>query len=363
MTAVIDLRRWLSEHPGFAEDDVLSRAATPPAIETGAIRVLDAGFPDPPRWRVQSLHPDGDFGIIAGEDGTSKTTFALHQAAAVAGGYNVLNVFRTIQGPVLFVSEEDDLGTILIRLNALILGHEWDRDRVLANFYVMALEGVNVGDREWQSRLHDEVIRIGAAMLILDPLAELIDGDENDNSAVRPVLKWIRSLPCATVVVHHFGKANEGRSDGDRIRGASAWRRGARTILALESLGDSDRIRVKHLKLTKARKQPTFVFKRSIESDPENEANWVRATLEYESERRARSEGARAWVLSRLDASESGLLSTELRQQAIGSGYTAEDVGAAVRDLAESGEGDRIEHHRLPDDRHNARRWRRRLPF
>ena len=361
MSATIDIGRWLAEHPTLNPDDgfIGEPERTPLRREAFAVRALDAPSAQPPQWRVRSLLPDRDFALIVGEDGVCKSTVALHIAAAVAGGYRVFDSFYSEAGPVLIISEEDDSGTIMIRLEAIVAGHGWNRERVLGNTHFMALEGANLGERDWQVRLRAEVDRTHAALLVLDPLAELIDGDENDNSAVRPILKWIRSLPCATVLVHHFGKNVEGRSDGDRIRGASAWRRGARVILALEGVHE-DRVRVKQLKLTKARRQPPFVLKRHIVADVENEAHWQRATLIFETDRRGRSEGAREWVLARLDESDEGLLSTALREAAIGSGFSGEDVARAIRSLESEGA---IEANRLPDDSRNAKRWRRRVPF
>jgi hypothetical protein len=362
MCHVIDITRWLAEHPAFdpeANARAHPRHQDQEPLRTGAIRALDAPLPAPPSWRVQALLPDGDFVIVVGEDGVSKSTVVLHIAAAVAGAYPVFDSFTTTVGPVLIVSEEDDTGTILMRLEAIVAGHGWNRERVFTNVHFMALEGVNISERDWQVRLHKEVERIGAVLLILDPLAELIGGDENDNSAVRPILKWIRSLGCSVILVHHFGKATEGRSSGDRIRGASAWRRGARVILTMEAL-PGDRIRVQQLKLTKARRHPPFMLHRTIVSDVENDANWQQARLVFETDSTGRLLGAQEWVIARLDESDDGILSTDLRDMAHGSGFSGQDISNAIRNLQETG---KIEAHRRENDHANARRWRRRVPF
>lgn len=358
---IIDITQWIDNHREFDPDTILNVNHGDDRLTQAshAVRAIDAPPSAAPAWRVRALLPDGDFLIVAGEDGVSKSTAALHVAAAIAGGYPAFDHFDTLPGPVLIVSEEDDQGTLLIRLEALIAGHRWDRERVLSNVHVMALEGICIGDRQWQERLAHEVLRTHASLLVLDPLAELIDGDENDNSAARPILKWIRSLPCATMIVHHFGKAVEGRSAGDRIRGASAWRRGARAILAMEALPESDRIRVKPIKLTKARKHPPFVISRAIEADPENDAAWRRAKLTFETDRHGRLEGAQAFVLARIDECEDGMLSTDLRTSARGSGFSGENIASAIKKLHEA---EIIQPGRLHDDHANAKRWQRRNP-
>ncbi len=74
-------------------------------------------------------------------------------------------------------------------------------------------------------------------ILFLDPMVELHDRDENDNSAVRGVLARFRSMAVAhnmaVVLLHHSRKGVAEAGDPDSMRGASAIAGAARVVLTL----------------------------------------------------------------------------------------------------------------------------------
>lgn len=295
---------------------------------------LDAPPPEPIGWGARDFLLARELGLFVGEDGSFKSTCALHVAGAQAGGYAVFGRFRTEARPALYVSEEDPPGVLAQRLEALVKGHGWDRARVLANVHFLAMTGVSLANVAWQAQLRAEVDRLNAGLVILDPWAELIEGSENENSDMRPFIKFTRSLAQPTgatpLVVHHLGKAAEGKRPADRIRGATALRHASRSTYHFEDRGDC--IGVECLKLSRARKLPPFTLTRRIETDPENRAMWKSARLIAVSPH----ERATRFVLDMLRL-EPGANTTEVKKAAADKGVRGEDVSNAIVTLERGG--------------------------
>jgi hypothetical protein len=301
----------------------------------GAVCALHAPPPEPISWTVEDLWTAGDIGLLVGDGGSFKSTAAVAMAAAIAGGYPVWGRFPAERRPVLIVSAEDPMGVVMMRLESFVAGHGWDRDRVLGNVHLFATPELTLSDVRWQAHLAAEAKRLDVGLVILDPLADLLAGDENSNTDVRPVIKWARALGASTkagiAIVHHAGKAGTDKRPLDRIRGASALASAARTILFFE-YSDTG-VTVEHLKMSRAPKLSTFVLTRQIDSDPSNRAQWHSATLTYESARTAALNRAEAFIWAQVTASPAKLTTTDLKKAAIGSGISGEDIGKAITAL------------------------------
>ena len=77
-------------------------------------------------------------------------------------------------------------------------------------------------------------------VLICDPLAELHNADENDNTAMRAIIAAFRGiaqrLGIAVLIVHHDRKGANIPGDMDRLRGASAITGAVRVLLTLTGM-------------------------------------------------------------------------------------------------------------------------------
>jgi AAA domain len=312
-----------------------------------AIRAIDAPPQPPIEWLVEDLWTKGDIGLIVGDGGAFKSSAALHMAAAIAGGYSVFGRFRSQQRPVLIVSAEDSAGVILMRLEAFIVGQGWDRTRVLSNIHFFASDEVSLTNVRWQAHLLAEAKRLDAGFVILDPMAELIDGDENSNTDVRPVIKFVRSLTSATgasvAVVHHAGKAGPEKRTLDRIRGASALASAARVILFFEFKPEG--VRVENLKMSRAERLEPFVLQRTIEHQQGNRAMWTAASLGYANAKRIERDRSETFVLSQLRLLHPERITTSrFRQIArVAPGIRNEDLGSALTRLTTAGLIEKLE--------------------
>jgi hypothetical protein len=80
-------------------------------------------------------------------------------------------------------------------------------------------------------------------VLILDPLVELHDAEENDNTAIRAVMAKFRALAVehnmAVVLIHHARKgAGSSAGDPDSLRGASSIVGAARVVLTVLTMDE-----------------------------------------------------------------------------------------------------------------------------
>lgn len=77
-----------------------------------------------------------------------------------------------------------------------------------------------------------------------DPFVELHDADENDNTAVRAVMAFLRRMAarhnCAVLVLHHSRKGVGDPGDPDSLRGASAIVGAARVVLTLNVMSKEE---------------------------------------------------------------------------------------------------------------------------
>ena len=276
-------------------------------------------------WLGYGEVPAAEITLFVGDAGSGKTGHALKLAAKKAAEGLV----------VLLVSEEDPGSVLQNRLEAIAVGHRWNTATVPRNVHVLALAGVQLTEVRWQLHLGDEVERIGAELVVFDPLFELAGTDEDSNSAQRPVLRFcrllIRRTGATVIMVHHFGKAAEGKRKIDRVRGASAWFGAARAVYAIEARDDG--VQVECLKLSRAARPPTYVLERTVVTDDANLGVWRSATFHRRTIRAADLDLAEQWILEQLTAARGPLTTTELRKLALGTGRSREDLGAGLKRL------------------------------
>jgi hypothetical protein len=248
------------------------------------VPLLDAPEPTPIVWAADRFLLC-DINLFVGEGGSRKSTVMLANLCALAGGYRALGHF-TVGEPCacLLVSGEDDLNVIQNRIGALIRGAGWDRERVLGNLHVHALDGVLLDDPLWQAKLVEEVGELGIKALGFDPLSDLMRGSTELNADAAPVIRFWRrlvALGCTVVVNHHVAKPpgdpTAPRERIHRIRGASSWANAARMAWWVE--GHETDTALACLKASRTRRPEPLRLVHTLRTDPDNEAMWTEATM------------------------------------------------------------------------------------
>lgn len=332
-----ELHRLMDAAPSFPDaEPVLDDDGAP--LPT-AICALNAPPAEPVRWLIEDLWTEADIGLFVGDGGVLKSSVALHIGLAVAYGAKAFGKFQAEQRAVLIVSAEDSAGVLHSRMDAICRGHGWPREQVLANVYYHAMDGASLSSAAWVKQLRREVERHNIGLVILDPLAELLDGDENSASDSRLVIQAARSLTipsrAAVIIVHHVGKAGKPGEKRriDRVRGSSAFYNAARCAYFLDKpSATEDDIAVECLKLSRAEKPEPFVVRPIIDVEPENRAMWTLARFEYRTANLAALDRAAAFVIEQL--SDGTRLSTSgLKDAAKGTGISAVDLSKALKSL------------------------------
>lgn len=185
--------------------------------------------------------PLGTMTLMSGRGGVGKSTFALWmiaqaQAAQLPGDLGDEPV------KVLYVSVEDDWATqVKPRLEAV--GANLDN---VYNLQIGTTEGEN-GERN--PNLPEEVPQIAAAVresgahiVIFDPIASVVEGDDHKREFVRavtdPLNRMAAETGCAVVGIMHFRKG--GGNASDAMSGSHAWRDAARSVLLFARDDDRD---------------------------------------------------------------------------------------------------------------------------
>ncbi len=323
------LRSRRLEEDGSQEDDLPL-----------AVRASDVGEAEAFRWNIRDVLPQAELVLSVGDGGVGKTTFGLSIAGGKACGRRPWGGLEHPPeiGAVLFVSEEDAAPLLRNRLEALANGHGWNRALVLDNVHFIAHGGARLSEPKWQGHLLAEAKRIGASLIVIDPLFEVSGADEDSNSAQRPVIQYCRHLMVQTdatlLMLHHFGKAGEGKRKIDRVRGASAWFSAARAVYALELREGG--VQVECLKMNRTARPAPFVLEQTITTDPDNGGIWVTATFRERSVHSADLDQARAWVLKQIREAPERLTTTEVKRAAVGKGIAAPEISSALKGLEEA---------------------------
>lgn len=115
-----------------------------------------------------------------------------------------------------------------------------------SELFVLSNVPVILEDRDSREALERELERIRPELLILDPLAAITTGDENDATAmgivVRTLRGWRDAYGCAVLTVHHANKSKQegnGRA-GLKMRGSTALYASSEATISIERPNDDE---------------------------------------------------------------------------------------------------------------------------
>ncbi|MDP5309141.1 AAA family ATPase [Paracoccus spongiarum] len=206
-----------------------------------------AGKPVPSReWLVRDLVPSGTVTLLGGDGGTGKSLLALQLACAVASGGKWMG--RAVSsGGALFISAEDDTAELHRRLNDVVQADGLrfdDLDRLTMRSLagedaLLAMQDGKTGTL-YPSPLFAEIDKRTdedrPAIVVLDTLADLFPGNENDRAQARQFVGILRGLAirhdCAVLLLAH--PSLSGLNSGSGTSGSTAWNNSVRSRLYLE---------------------------------------------------------------------------------------------------------------------------------
>ncbi|MFN4128948.1 MAG: AAA family ATPase [Paracoccaceae bacterium] len=207
------------------------------------------GKPVPPReWLVEGLVPSRTVTLLGGDGGTGKSLLALQLAlASVTGGPWITNPVNG--GPVVYFSAEDDEDELHRRLDDILqaTGCTYDDvpDLILASYAgkdallaTQATPTAPLQPTQLYKRLDARMAAVKPALLVLDTLADLFPGNENDRAQARQFIGLLRALSikhgCAVVLLAH--PSLSGLNSGSGTSGSTGWNNSVRSRLYFERI-------------------------------------------------------------------------------------------------------------------------------
>lgn len=303
------------------------------------LRVTFDGDPIPrrPRELVKRLVPysAGSIAFIGGQSGAGKTFIAVRLAICIASATPFFDLaVRDACGVIYLAAEGAE--TVYERLTAAKLSLGIDAPLPVAIVDLRA----NLADegarktvcgqlRELAARMvaDQSCERVGA--LIIDTVASAFAmQDENSNAEVARVAGYLRDVGratgCVTLPVHHYGK-----TDTAGLRGGSAWRAAADTVISItadrdELTGD---VTARAVALAKSRVGEegrisgfTLEFQ-ELGTDCYGETYGSCSVVACELPQKKKPDKAKSWAdMTFTDAFADALLTTGVRRHVAGNG-------------------------------------------
>lgn len=207
-----------------------------------------AGEPIPPReWVVRDWIPKGEVTLLFGDGGTGKSLLAMQLATAAATGKEWL-AQKTTKSRVMMFLCEDDAAELQRRQSDIVKG--------------LGVELSDLADLRIVSRKHDDNLlavwdrqsntmkrtkvwndlcadakQFGADLLIIDTIADVFGGAENERPQVNAFVKSClgrlgQEIGGTVIALGHPSRA--GRQSGEGSSGSTAWNNAVRSRLYLE---------------------------------------------------------------------------------------------------------------------------------
>jgi RecA-family ATPase len=204
------------------------------------------------KWLVPDLIPSDTVTLLGGDGGTGKSLLALQLAVSVATDRAWLG--RCVgSGAALFISAEDDQDELHRRIADIchaeaVSVHDLHRltirslageDALLANLNPStgALATTSL-----YKEVEDQAQASQPRLIVLDTLADLFPGNENDRAQARQFIGLLRGLAirhqCAVVLLQH--PSLSGMSSGSGTSGSTGWNNSVRSRLYLERVKERD---------------------------------------------------------------------------------------------------------------------------
>jgi hypothetical protein len=211
--------------PGARSGNVAD--ASPKALAT--VHPFDL-VPVPITWLIAGVLARGKRMVIGGEPKAGKSLLALVLAICAACRRSYLDKWTVpAQARTLIVSTEGGAPFASTRIQQLCHGMGLDAEEVRAvndSISIVSRGRVELTSTDGLVLLRNTVAALQPDVLVLDPLADVFVGDENDSQAMKPPLQALSDLlddwpQMSVVVVHHVGKASKERSMGYSLRGSS----------------------------------------------------------------------------------------------------------------------------------------------
>jgi RecA-family ATPase len=263
---VVDRFARIADLAGYVQEfgyDAVQRALEPFGDVSGLIPGVKplsftkasvlAGIPIPVReWHVGELVPANNVTLLNGDGGTGKSLVALQLSVATATARKWIG--RPVRsGLSLFLTAEDDLPEVHRRLADIVADEGIDLAE-LHDLMIVSLAGEDallaVPDGRTNiirptalfDALESLIERTSPVLVVLDTLADLFGGEENQRAQARQFIGGLRGLAIkyrlTMLLLAHPSLA--GMASGSGSSGSTGWNNSVRSRLYLERVKGAD---------------------------------------------------------------------------------------------------------------------------
>jgi len=220
-------------------------AATGGAMPEDVSTLLATEFPPTPAIVGDGVLPRAGVAVLAGPPKRGKSLAATTLGIARHMQQSWLG-FTTTPGVTLYVQAELPRPLLKERLAAQVAALAAPLPTGV--FFTETTRTLRVDTPEGLAWLRGRIERVRPDLVILDPLAKLMEGDENSTRDMGRLVAALDSLveayDIAILLIHHTGKPRETeRSGGERLRGSSALFAAVDSVLLLDRV-DAERVRL-----------------------------------------------------------------------------------------------------------------------
>lgn len=257
---------------GWLKDELAMLATTPKAMgESPSNSVSDLlpivvaaklhGKPVPARlWHVADIIPARNVTMISGDGGTGKSLIALQLAVSTPLGLPWMGC-EVAAGKALFLTAEDEIDEVHRRLASICRHNNIGLDRC-TGLDITSLAGLDALMAAMIGRtgtlvptgLYEAVARYIAdqrpALVVLDTLADLFGGEENNRAHARQFVGLLRrlALEFSTTILLLNHPSLSGMDKGSGTSGSTAWNNSVRSRLYLTRNPENPDMRLLELK-------------------------------------------------------------------------------------------------------------------
>jgi RecA-family ATPase len=203
----------------------------------------------PLEWIVPGIIPAGTVTMLSGDGGVGKSLIACQLATCAATGKFWLGKEVRRTGTVLYVSAEDDRDELHRRMDKMLGHYDLSYDQIAdLHFVELVGEGALLAAPDRSdgiirrtirfAQIETEVARLKPVLVVLDTLANLFAGNENDRTQVGQFISLLRAVTVdyKTTVVLLAHPSQSGLNSGSGTSGSTGWRNSVRSFIYLERM-------------------------------------------------------------------------------------------------------------------------------
>lgn len=247
----VHLRAANANTPPSSVSNVFRRRPLPSAQDVDAVNHF--GKTKPRRWIYCSMLERGKLSLLAGPGMTGKSSYTVGLAlACITARSDIMGAWVHSSLNVMIINLDDDQAEMLRRVEAAMIHHGINPATVRGRLSVIGSDMFDdrlvVPDPKTRMPMIDDVtmsrltalaLRQKIDVIIIDPLANFMVGNENDASTMNLLASALTQLAVATgaavLGVAHTRKGSRSDLDGqDALRGSSALAGRARAAVGLD---------------------------------------------------------------------------------------------------------------------------------